>query len=224
MAGVLANENDDVECCDFDVEEVDSFVEGLPIGPLTKTRLDDLEKAAPDLHSIVTSPAWRTRDGLDKLRTASKTALKAWGMKDEEIDEHVARIDSYDSKLSDATRADSRVIFGMMGDALVFQIALIQREKGNGEVAVDTLSPFEESHPEEMEEFKECLDKSIERIGTKSRLIFGDWIELIETEAVSGNIPLAIALAYSGQETKFKDVVLVHGTMDARACFTQLDL
>ena len=226
MVGAIANENDNVECCDFSDEEMNASTEGLPIGPIGPTQLDDLEKASPDLHSIVTSPAWKTMDGLEKLRTASKTALQAWGMKDEDIDEHMARIDSYDSNLSDTTREGARVIFGMMGDALVNQIAFIQREKQHGEVAVDTLSPFKESHPEQMEEFKECLDKSIERIGTKSRLIFGDWIDIIETRAVSGNgnIVLAIARAYSKQQTQFKNVVLLHGTADARACFTQLEI
>lgn len=224
MAGAVANENDDVECCDFEDDEVNAFMEGLTMGPFTKTQLDDLEKASPDLHTMVISPDWRSRDGLDKLRTVSKTALKAWGTKDESIDEYMARIETYDSNLPDDARADVRVIFGMMGDALVNQIALIQREKLNGEVAVDTLSPFEESDPEQMREFKECLDESINRIRTKSMLIFGDWIGIFEKEAVSGNIPLAIAKTYSRQQLQFKDVVLVQGSMDSSACFTQMEI
>lgn len=143
--------------------------------------LDNLKSVLPDLHLTVTSPGWESRDGLEQLRTIAKPTLSALGTKHEDIEEFLARIDEYESNVPFDSKKDVSMFFGIVGKSLLMNFTHTEMMRRGGDILYDAYSLiYSESHPESLSGYRDCLDKSIQRLGTKTRLAFDDWVNSIE--------------------------------------------
>ncbi|MXX95377.1 MAG: hypothetical protein F4039_05610 [Gammaproteobacteria bacterium] len=173
-------EQNDVECCDGEV------IEGSVLIGMSSGHLDNLKSALPDLHLTVTSPGWETTDGLEQLRTIAKPTLGALGTKLDDIEEFLVRIDAYESNVPFESKTDVRMTFGRVGKSLLIHFTQVEMMREVADTLYDAYSLlYSESHPDALSSYRDCLDKSIERIGTKTRLVFGDWVNLIEKKGVN---------------------------------------
>jgi len=184
--------------------------------------LDNLKSALPDLHLTITSPGWENTDGLEQLRTIAKPILSALGTKPDDIEEFFVRIDAYESKMLIESKSDVRMIFGLVGQSLVLHFTNVERMRKVGDALYDAYSLlYSESHPDAMSGYRECLDKSIERMGTKTRLVFDDWVKLIEKRTEDSDLLTLHVEAHVDIATKLSDFVLGNSPSDSRVCYAE---
>jgi len=209
-------EQNDVECCDGEV------IEGSFYNRINSVHLDNLKSALPDLHLTITSPGWENTDGLEQLRTIAKPTLSALGTKPDYIEEFLVRIDAYESKVPIESKTDVRVTFGQVAKSLLIHFTQVEMMRKGADIRYDAYSLlYSESHPDALSGYRDCLDKSIERMGTKTRLVFDDWVKLIEKGAEDSNILIWNGGAHVDISTKL--VNIVHGNVpsDSRVCYAE---
>ncbi|MCY3626126.1 MAG: hypothetical protein OXG88_00585 [Gammaproteobacteria bacterium] len=209
-------EQNDVECCDGEV------IEGSSLIGINSVHLDNLKSALPDLHLTVTSPGWENTDGLEQLRTIAKPTLSALGTKPEDIEEFFVRIDAYESKVPFESKTDVKMIFSQVGKSLLIHFTHVEMMRKGADILYDAYSLlYSESHPDAMSGYRECLDKSIERMGTKTRLVFDDWVKLIEKRTEDSDLLTLHVEAHVDIATKLSDFVLGNAPSDSRVCYAE---
>lgn len=165
-------EQNDFECCDGEEIEGSFF---------NRINLDNLKSALPDLHLTITSPGWENTDGLEQLRTIAKPTLSALGTKSDDIEEFLVRIDAHESKVPFESKTGVKMIFSQVAKSLLIHFNHVEMMREGADVLYDAYSLlYSDSHPDAMSGYRDCLDRSIKRMGTKTRLAFDDWVKLIE--------------------------------------------
>lgn len=211
----FAEENDDT-CCDG---------EGILLsgkGILSDKLLELLKNALPDLHLAVTSPGWETTDGVEQLRTVVKPTLGALGMKVEDIDGYLIRIDQYGLNVPNGSESmeDVNMAFGLVGDAMLTHFAALEVMRDGADAFFEAYSILHESHPEALAGYRECLDTSIAKMHTKTRLVFRDWMDQIEKEPPDSDILTTNVMAHN--EIAQKLIVIAFGNKgpsDESVCY-----
>ena len=179
-----STEPNNVECCDGEA------IEGSFFSRIGSAHLDNLKSALPDLHLTITSPGWENTDGLEQLRTIAKPTLGALGTKPDDIEEFLVRIDGYESKVPFESKTGVRMTFGQVAKSLLIHFTHVEMMRNGADVLYDAYSLlYSESHPDAMSGYRDCLDKSIKRMGTKTRLAFDDWVKLIEKGTEDSDVP-----------------------------------
>lgn len=210
----LSETNDDT-CCEGEGIDSSSW-EILP-----DRLLELLKNALPDLHLAVTSPGWETTDGLEQLRTVVKPTLGAFGMKIEEVDNYLTRIDLYAEKVPFESQEDMKMAFGLVGDAMLTNFTAVEVMRDGADAFFEAYSILHsESHPEAVAGYKECLDTSISKMHTKTRLVFGDWMDQIEKEPRDSDIFKTNVMAHNEIAQKF--IGIAHGKPShERVCYAE---
>ncbi|MDE0644706.1 MAG: hypothetical protein OXH84_00500 [Gammaproteobacteria bacterium] len=184
--------------------------------------LDNLKSALPDLHLTITSSGWENTDGLEQLRTIAKPILSALGTKPDDIEEFFVRLDAYEEKVPIESKTDVKMIFSQVGKSLVIHFGHVEMMRKGADILYDAYSLlYSESHPDAMSGYRECLDKSIERMGTKTRLVFDDWVKLIEKRTEDSNILTWNVEAHVDISTKLSDFVLGNVPSDSQVCYAE---
>lgn len=80
---------------------------------------------------------------------------------------------------------------------------------------------YSESHPQTMSGCRDCLDKSIERMGTKTRLVFDDWVKLIEKRTEDSDLLTWPVEAHVDISTKLSGFVLGNVPSDSQVCYAE---
>ncbi len=183
-----------------------------------------VEKALPDLHLIVTSAGWDSMDGLDKLRTVAQPTLSALGMETEEYDKLIDRIEEYESNVSPESQATVRMIFGLVGTALIDHFVGLEQTKKWHDIFFDAYSlVWSDTHPEELAAYGECLDRSDQRAVARFKLIFRDWVDKIdniEKDSSDSEVTRANARAHLYIATKLLDTY-GNAPSDAQVCHAE---
>ncbi len=188
----LAEKNDDT-CCEG--EAIDLSTRGI----LPDGLLELLKNALPDLHLTVTSAGWETTDGVEQLRTVVKPTLGAVGMKVEDVNDHLIRIDQYVSNVPIGSESmdDLNMTFGLVADAMLLHFANLEVMRDGADAFFEAYSIIHESHPEALAGYRECLDTSIAKMYTKTRLVFGEWMDQIEQEPKDSDILTTNVMAHN---------------------------
>lgn len=169
----VLSEQDDDACCDGELVDI-------PIQESNST-LKYVKEALPDLHLMVTSADWESKDGLVQLQTIIKPTMNAWGMTAEKIDKLMARIERYESNIPFDSKSNVKMVFGLVGDSLLMNFSAIERQKEGFDVFYDAYSLiYSDTYPDALEEYKKCLEQSVQRVITKSKLVFRDWVDTLE--------------------------------------------
>lgn len=212
----LAEKNDDL-CCEEEGIDSSSW-ELLPAGLM---RL--LKNSLPDLHLTVTSPGWETTDGLEQLRTVVKPTLGALGMKVKDIEDLLTRIDLYAASVPLEAKDGVNMAFRLVGSSLLTHFTAVEVMRDGADTMFEAYSLLHsESYPGALASYRECLDSSIEKMGTKTRLAIGDWIDRIEKESKEFDISTKNLLAHSDIAQKF--IGIVHGDptlSPQRVCYAE---
>ena len=176
----------------------------------------------PNLHLTITSPGWENTDGLEQLRTIAKPILSALGTKPDDIEEFFVRLDAYEAKVPIESKTDVRMIFGLVGQSLVLHFTNVERMRKLGDTLYDAYSLlYSESHPDAVSGYRDCLDKSIERMGTKTRLVFDDRVKLIEERTEDSDLLTWHVEAHVDISTKLSGFVLGNVPSDSQVCYAE---
>ena len=212
-----AEEEEEDECCEGEAFSLPSR------GILPDGLLGLLKNALPDLHLTVTSPGWETADGLEQLRTVVKPTLVALDMKGKDVDDYLTRIDSYMAKVPFESKEDVKMAFGLVGKAMLNHFTAVEMMRDGTDTFFDAYSLiYSDSHPDAMAGYKECLDTSIANMETKTRIVFGNWLDQIE-QASKHSDTLTINVRAHGDIAKAL-VGIVHGNhspSDERVCYAE---
>lgn len=208
-----STEQNNVEWGDGEVIEGNFF---------NRINLDNLKSALPDLHLTITSPGWENTDGLEQLRAIAKPILSALGTKTEDIEEFFVRIDAYESTVPFESKTDVKMIFGLVGQSLVIHFDHVEMMRQGADILYDAYSLlYSESHPDAMSGYRDCLDKSIERMGTKTRLVFDDWVKLIEKRPEDSDLLTWNVKAHVDISTTLSGFVFGNDPSDSQVCYAE---
>ena len=72
-----------------------------------------------------------------------------------------------------------------------------------------------------MSGYRDCLDKSIERMGMKARLVFDDWVKLIEKRTEDSDLLTWHVEAHGDISTKLSGFVLGNVPSDSQVCYAE---
>ncbi|MCY3540407.1 MAG: hypothetical protein OXH31_00650 [Gammaproteobacteria bacterium] len=109
-----------------------------------------------------------------------------------------------------------------VGAELGLHFTNVERMRKLGDTLYDAYSLlYSESHPDTMSGYRDCLDKSIERMGTKTRLVFDDWVKLIEKTTEDSDLLARHVDAHVDISTKLSGFVLGNVPSDSQVCYAE---
>ncbi len=157
-----------------------------PEGHLYSSKtLEILKDRLPDLHSKLLAPEWSITDGYDRIQIVAASTLTALGADREEIIALNGRLDQFELQLQGAARDEVSPIMRAVAHGLVGNFVAIEMERQVTVQLVEIYSSlFEESHPSAIQAFRECLNSSLDRIGTKSTLYYGYFVKALNVPAI----------------------------------------
>lgn len=143
--------------------------------------LNLLKQAQPDLHSEVMSTNWESINGLEQLRIVASHTFDDLGLKPDDVNGYLSRIENYESNVLQPQKGQLHGVYAQVAETLLREFMYIEQDKDGISIFVDVYSIIlEDSPPERLESFKECLNKTHDELITNLNPIVDEWLENME--------------------------------------------
>ncbi len=151
--------------------------------------LNYLKRAIPDLHSTVISTEWETMDGLEQLKVVANHTLVSLGASREDLDDYIGRIDDYESSVPQSKKENLYGTFASFSETLLREIMYFELDTDGIEVLIDAYSIiWEDSPPDRLSTFEECLYESSNHMKSNLVNIFEQWLENMEEIPINADL------------------------------------
>lgn len=151
--------------------------------------LNLLKQAQPDLHSAVMSADWESINGLEQLRVVASHTFDGLGMKPDYVDDYLSRIENYESNVPQPQKSQLDGVYAKVAETLLREIMFIEQDKEGVSIFVDVYSIIlEDSPPERLESFKECLNKTHDDLISNLYPIVDKWVDSMEEIPINEDI------------------------------------
>lgn len=187
--------------------------------------LEILKDRLPDLHSKVLSSEWGSTDGYDRIQIVAASTLTALGADNEEIIALNGRLDQFELQLQSTTRNEVSPIMRAVAHGLLGNFVAIEMERQVTVQLVEMYSSlFEESHPTAIRAFRECLNSSLDRIGTKSTLYYSDFVNALNVPAIEDRRnPVDRSVSFNEKMVRNLSGLVNESSSNMRICHDELD-